>query len=180
MRRTLLFLLLCLPATASAQSLTPTVVVRTGQSVPGVPGATFTNNIGTLPRLGANGHVAFNSFYTPGGGGGSIDFGYWVGTPDNLQLAVLEGAGDTFPGSTNVGVDEDGYISLWTQIGAEPMDQNQVLNTFIPSGRTTLVAKEGHTVAPGFGGGVSPPSALDTRQTTTARSHSPARCASAM
>jgi hypothetical protein len=155
MRRIVPLLILCLPVAAVAQSLTPTLVARTGQAVADVGGATYTT-IGVLPRLGPNGHVAFSGFYTPGSGpGGSIDFGYWVGTPGNLQLAVGENSSsDLFPGNANVGVDANGNISIWTQLGAEPANQNQVLNTFVPDGGTTLVAKEGITAAPGFAGGL--------------------------
>jgi hypothetical protein len=113
--------------------------------------------LGVLPRLGANGHVAFNSFYTPGSGpGGSIDFGYWVGAPGSLQLAVGENPGDSFPGNTNVGVDENGLISIWLRLAAQPAVTNEVLSTYVPGGNggSTLAAQKGQTSAPGFAGGL--------------------------
>src|SRR5262245_36543349 len=131
-------LILCLPVAAAAQSLSPTLVARTGQDAAGVPGASYTS-IGVLPRLGANGHVAFNSSITGGGATGFNDCGYWVGTPGNLQVAVREstddGGPELFSGSANVGVDSNGTISIWNQLSFPvPLNQNQLLRSYMPNG----------------------------------------------
>jgi len=156
-RTTALLTLLSVHVAASAQSLPATVIARTGQVVPDVPGATFTT-IGTLPRLGASGHVAFNSFIN--GVSSSTDFGYWVGTaPENLQTAIRENSANmgpiNFPSNSNVAVDTTGRVSTWTALNvAANMDHRQF--TLLPDGNggPTLVAAESTTMAPGFAGGV--------------------------
>jgi hypothetical protein len=159
MTRSALFLSLCLAVTASGQSLTPTVIVRTGQSVDDVPGATFTT-IGSLPRLGANGHVAFNSFITGGGSNSSNNFGYWVGTPSGVNVALRSDTAapngpTTFSSSGNAGVDANGRISMWASINTTS-SFDQRLWGLLPDGNggSTIVASEGVTAAPGFAGGL--------------------------
>jgi hypothetical protein len=154
------FFVLWIPVAASAQSLPATVVARTGQAVPDVPGATFTI-IGTLPRLGANGHVAFNGFIAGGGATGSSDFGYWVGTPGNLRVAAREdsqnGGADQFGGSS-IGVDANGTISVWSSLAIPvPANQNQMLQSYLPDGNggNLVVVREGITPAPRFGDGAT-------------------------
>jgi hypothetical protein len=153
MIRIALIFLLCLPVTAAAQMLTPVVVARNGQDAPGVAGATF-STIQILPRLGTNGHVAFQSFMA---GAGSNDVGFWAGTPGNLQLVMREnnvtGGPILFSSNDNLGVDSSGRVSMWARANsASNMDDH--LFSYLPDGAQTLVAAEGVTVAPDFGGGV--------------------------
>ena len=160
LHRVTAILIATLPSAVIADSLPTTLVARTGQDATGVAGATFTS-IGVLPRLGPNGHVAFNSSITGGGSGSSNNSGYWVGVPGNLQLAIrrdsINGGADLFSGTTNVGVDVNGTISLWTQAGSPvPINENQQLWSYLPNGNgggPLLVAQEGQTAAPGYTAG---------------------------
>jgi hypothetical protein len=135
-----------------AQSLPTTVVAYTGQAIDG--GLGIYGTLGAFPRLGPNGHVAFSSFFA--GAPTPDDFGYFVGLPGALQVAIREnadeGGPELFDGNGNVGVDANGKISVWTTLAAPtPANQRQVLYGQMPGG--TEIARQGITVAPGFGGG---------------------------
>jgi hypothetical protein len=146
-------LILCLPLTASADSLLATVVARVGDTAPGTGGLTF-SNLPASPRLGVNGHVAFQAFLS---GGGSNDNGYWAGIPGNLQLVMRENndVGGPIIFTGNMGVDQNGYVSMWSQHNLLSFEDQQ-MNAYLPNGNggNTLIAREGTTVAPGFGGGI--------------------------
>jgi hypothetical protein len=136
-----------------AQSLPTTVVAYTGQTIDGGLGTYGT--LGAFPRLGPNGHVAFSSFFA--GAPSPDDFGYFVGLPGALQVAIREnsdeGGPELFDGNGNVGVDANGKISVWTTLAAPtPSNQRQVLYGQMPGG--TEIARQGITVAPGFAGGL--------------------------
>jgi hypothetical protein len=136
----------------SAQSLSTTVVAYSSQETPGSPGETY-GTLRAFPRLGTNGHVAFSSVIA--GAPAPDDFAYFVGLPGALQVAIREnadgGGPELFDGNGDVGVDANGTISVWTSL-ALPTDQDDVIYGLMPGG--SEVAREGSTVAPGFGGGI--------------------------
>jgi hypothetical protein len=146
-------LILCVPLTASAQSLTPTIVARNGDIAPETGGFTY-SNLPSPPRLGVNGHVAFQGILA---GAGSNDTGFWSGIPDNLQLVMRENndVGGPIIFTGNMGVDQNGYVSMWSQHN-ELSFEDQQMNAYLPAGNggNTLIAAEATTVAPGFGGGI--------------------------
>jgi hypothetical protein len=152
-------LIVCMPLAASAQMLEPAVVARTGDSVPEVPGATFVS-LTELPRLGTNGHVAFQGQITGGGTVSSNDIGFWAGTIGNLNLVAREntsvaGGIINWSGTVNLGVDENGEVSMWTAQNL-PSTEDQRMWSYLPNGNggNTLVAAEGTTSPPGFTGAV--------------------------
>jgi hypothetical protein len=146
-------LILCLPLAASADSLPATVVARVGDTAPGLGGPTF-STFPASPRLGVNGHVAFQAFLA---GAGSNDNSFWSGTPGNLQLVMRENndVGGPIIFTGNMGVDQNGYVSMWSQHNVLSFEDQQ-MNAYLPNGNggNTLIAREGTTVAPGFAGGI--------------------------
>lgn len=161
LRITSLIVISCVPVAVAAQSLPATVVARTGQDAAGLSGVTYTT-LTVLPRLGANGHVAFSGGIAGSGVASSNNFAIWVGAPGSLQVAArkntAESGPETFDGTFNAGVDSSGTASLWTQLAFPvPNNQNQVLYSYLPGGNggNTTVAHEGITAAPGFTSGAT-------------------------